>query len=247
MSGASAAGAGVRRRPPARRALGDRRPAGAERGRGARRTSRSARRSTSRATCPSTTARASSSPRGSCGGRPCRSASPTPAPGRRPPTPPGSGSGTSSSAPPRRGSRSSRRCSSPRSASCSPGCSGGGCSAPPSGSARRRSSPSCPLVWEYYGLLYPEALAVPAALLLYLLFLERPPTARLAIAVGVVAGVGLLIRPSSVFVFAGILAAWVLAAGWRRGSCVHRARRRRSRRSRCCRGRSATTWSPTAP
>ena len=35
-----------------------------------------------------------------------------------------------------------------------------------------------PLVWEYYGLLYPEALAVPAALLLYLLFLERPPTAE---------------------------------------------------------------------
>ena len=74
-----------------------------------------------------------------------------------------------------------------------------------------------PLVWEYYGLLYPEALAVPAALLLYFLFLERPPTARLAVAVGVVAGVGLLIRPSSVFAFAGILAAWVLAAGWRRG------------------------------
>lgn len=74
-----------------------------------------------------------------------------------------------------------------------------------------------PLVWEYYGLLYPEALAVPAALLLYVLFLERPPTARLAVAVGVVAGAGLLIRPSSVFVFAGILAAWVLAAGWRRG------------------------------
>ena len=75
-----------------------------------------------------------------------------------------------------------------------------------------------PLVWEYYGLLYPEALAVPAALLLYLLFLERPPTARLAVAVGVVAGVGVLIRPSSIFAFAGILAAWVLAAGWRRGS-----------------------------
>jgi 4-amino-4-deoxy-L-arabinose transferase-like glycosyltransferase len=74
-----------------------------------------------------------------------------------------------------------------------------------------------PLVWEYYGLLYPEALAVPAALLLYLLFLERPPTARLAIAVGIVSGVGLLIRPSSIFVFAGLLAAWVLAAGWRRG------------------------------
>ncbi len=74
-----------------------------------------------------------------------------------------------------------------------------------------------PLVWEYYGLLYPEALTVPAALLLYLLFLERTPTPRLAVAVGIVAGVGLLIRPSSVFAFAGVLAAWVLAAGWRRG------------------------------
>lgn len=77
-----------------------------------------------------------------------------------------------------------------------------------------------PLVWEYYGLLYPEALAVPAALLLYLLFVERPPTVKLAIAVGVVAGVGLLIRPSSLFVFAGILAACVLAAGWRRGGVL---------------------------
>ncbi len=77
-----------------------------------------------------------------------------------------------------------------------------------------------PLVWEYYGLLYPEALAVPAALLLYVLFFERPPTPRLAIAVGVVAGLGLLIRPSSVFAFAGILAAWVLAAGWRRGTAL---------------------------
>jgi 4-amino-4-deoxy-L-arabinose transferase-like glycosyltransferase len=77
-----------------------------------------------------------------------------------------------------------------------------------------------PLVWEYYGLLYPEALAVPAALLLFLLFLEREPTPRLAVAVGLVAGLGVLIRPSSIFAFAGVLAAWVLAAGWRRGGLL---------------------------
>ena len=35
----------------------------------------------------------------------------------------------------------------------------------------------------------------------------------------------MLIRPSSIFVFAGVLAAWVLAAGWRRGHRLDGARR----------------------
>jgi 4-amino-4-deoxy-L-arabinose transferase-like glycosyltransferase len=77
-----------------------------------------------------------------------------------------------------------------------------------------------PLVWEYYALLYPEALAVPLILLVIYLFCERPPSPRLAVAVGVVSGVGILVRPSSVFLFAGVLAAWVIAAGWRRGTAM---------------------------
>jgi 4-amino-4-deoxy-L-arabinose transferase-like glycosyltransferase len=74
-----------------------------------------------------------------------------------------------------------------------------------------------PLVWEFYGLLYPETMAVPLALLLYYLFLERPPTARLAVAVGAVVGISMLVRPTSGLFFAGILAAWVIASGWKRG------------------------------
>jgi 4-amino-4-deoxy-L-arabinose transferase-like glycosyltransferase len=74
-----------------------------------------------------------------------------------------------------------------------------------------------PLVWEYYGLLYPEALAIPLILLVVFLFLERSPSPRLAVGLGAVSGVGILIRPTSFFLFAGVLAAWVIAAGWRRG------------------------------
>ena len=74
-----------------------------------------------------------------------------------------------------------------------------------------------PLAFEYYGLLFPEALAVPLTLLALSLFVEREPTARRALLVGAVIGVGLLVRPTSAFLLVGVLAAFVVAAGWRRG------------------------------
>lgn len=74
-----------------------------------------------------------------------------------------------------------------------------------------------PLVWEFNGLLYPEALAIPLTLLALVLFLGRGPTPRLAVAVGAVIGVGMLVRPTSFFLFAGVAAGWVALAGWRRG------------------------------
>jgi 4-amino-4-deoxy-L-arabinose transferase-like glycosyltransferase len=77
-----------------------------------------------------------------------------------------------------------------------------------------------PLVWEWFGLLYTEALAIPLMVLTFLVFLERPPSPRLAVGVGALMGVAMLIRPTSVFVFAGILAAFVIAAGWRRGGAL---------------------------
>ncbi|MGH2952858.1 MAG: glycosyltransferase family 39 protein [Solirubrobacterales bacterium] len=77
-----------------------------------------------------------------------------------------------------------------------------------------------PLVWEWYGLLYPESLAIPVAMLTFYLFLERTPTPALAAAVGAVSGVGLLIRPSSFFLLAGVAAAFVIGAGWRRGAAL---------------------------
>jgi 4-amino-4-deoxy-L-arabinose transferase-like glycosyltransferase len=77
-----------------------------------------------------------------------------------------------------------------------------------------------PLAFEYYGLLFPEALAIPLTLLALHVFLEREPTPRRALAAGAIVGVGLLVRPTSAFLFAGLLAAFVVAAGWRRGAAL---------------------------
>jgi 4-amino-4-deoxy-L-arabinose transferase-like glycosyltransferase len=77
-----------------------------------------------------------------------------------------------------------------------------------------------PLAFEYYGLLFPEALAIPLTLLVLWLVFERPATAGRAVAVGAVIGAGLLVRPTSMFLFAGVLAAFVLAVGWRRGAAL---------------------------
>jgi 4-amino-4-deoxy-L-arabinose transferase-like glycosyltransferase len=74
-----------------------------------------------------------------------------------------------------------------------------------------------PLAWEYYGLLYPEALAVPLTLGVLILVLTCEPSAKIAIWVGALAGLAILTRPTSVYLFAGALAAWVIATGWRRG------------------------------
>jgi len=74
-----------------------------------------------------------------------------------------------------------------------------------------------PLVWEYFGLLYSEALAIPLTLAALILILERPRTAGRAAAIGALIGVGILVRPTSGFLLAGAAAAFVVAAGWRRG------------------------------
>jgi 4-amino-4-deoxy-L-arabinose transferase-like glycosyltransferase len=77
-----------------------------------------------------------------------------------------------------------------------------------------------PLAWEYYGLLYPEALAVPLTALALLLFLGREPSVGRSAAVGAVIGACMLVRPTSGFLFAGVAAAWIVAAGWRRGATL---------------------------
>jgi 4-amino-4-deoxy-L-arabinose transferase-like glycosyltransferase len=73
-----------------------------------------------------------------------------------------------------------------------------------------------PLSWEYIGLLYPEAMAIPAGLVALNLFLDRPPTTKLVVATGAAIAVAMLIRPNMFFLFAGALAAWWIAAGPRR-------------------------------
>lgn len=77
-----------------------------------------------------------------------------------------------------------------------------------------------PLAWEYYGLLFPEALAVPLTVGALLVFLGREPTPARAAAAGALLGVNLLVRPSAFFLLAAIAAAWIVAAGWRRGAAM---------------------------
>lgn len=74
-----------------------------------------------------------------------------------------------------------------------------------------------PNVWQYDVLLYSEVLATPLTLLLALLVLDRGVDRRRVLAVGALLGVALLVRPSSVFLFAGVLVAWWVVAGARRG------------------------------
>ncbi|MDQ2648680.1 MAG: glycosyltransferase family 39 protein, partial [Actinomycetota bacterium] len=72
-----------------------------------------------------------------------------------------------------------------------------------------------PNLWQWEGRLYSEALALPLAVLLLLLVLQRQPTKRVLIGTGVVLGVSLLVRPTSVFLVPVILAAFWTAANAR--------------------------------
>ncbi len=74
-----------------------------------------------------------------------------------------------------------------------------------------------PHMWQWEARLYPEALALPLALLVFIVVLDRRPTPRLAVLSGALMAASLLVRPTSVFIFAGIAVAWWVAAGWRRG------------------------------
>ncbi|HEX2015890.1 MAG TPA: glycosyltransferase family 39 protein [Solirubrobacteraceae bacterium] len=74
-----------------------------------------------------------------------------------------------------------------------------------------------PLAWQYEELLYSEAIATPLTLGVLIVILTGAPSRRRALTCGVLLGLLLLVRPSSVFLIAGALVAWSLAAGWRRG------------------------------
>jgi 4-amino-4-deoxy-L-arabinose transferase-like glycosyltransferase len=74
-----------------------------------------------------------------------------------------------------------------------------------------------PLAWQYEQLLYPESLATPLTLAALILIFTGIPTPRRAMALGLVVGISLLIRPSGEFLLLGALVAWIVAIGWRRG------------------------------
>jgi 4-amino-4-deoxy-L-arabinose transferase-like glycosyltransferase len=74
-----------------------------------------------------------------------------------------------------------------------------------------------PLAFQYEELLYSESLATPLTIVVIIAIFTGPPTRRRAIVCGLLLGVSLLVRSSDVFLLAGVLVAWGLAVGWRRG------------------------------
>jgi 4-amino-4-deoxy-L-arabinose transferase-like glycosyltransferase len=74
-----------------------------------------------------------------------------------------------------------------------------------------------PLAFQYEELLYSESLATPLTLAVLIAVFAGPPTRRRAVLCGLVLGASLLIRASNVFLLAGVLVTWGIAAGWRRG------------------------------
>lgn len=77
-----------------------------------------------------------------------------------------------------------------------------------------------PALWQWNGLLYSETLAIPLTLLLLTVVVDREPTGRRAAAAGALLGVNLLVRPSAIALLAGVVVAWVVTTGWRRGAAL---------------------------
>lgn len=77
-----------------------------------------------------------------------------------------------------------------------------------------------PFAWQFEVRLYSESLATPLTLVVLLVVLGQVPTAKRAAVAGALMGASLLIRPSAVMLFAGILVAWWLTAGLRRGTAM---------------------------
>jgi 4-amino-4-deoxy-L-arabinose transferase-like glycosyltransferase len=73
-----------------------------------------------------------------------------------------------------------------------------------------------PLAWQYEELLYSESLATPLTLAFLVLTLTGRPSRRRAALAGVVLGVALLVRPTSIIVVAPLAVSLVLRVGWRR-------------------------------
>ena len=75
-----------------------------------------------------------------------------------------------------------------------------------------------PNIWRWEMRFYPEAPALLLALLFFILVLTRVPTRRVVVAVGLLVGASLLVRPTSVFLVPGLLAAWWVMVGFRRAA-----------------------------
>ncbi len=74
-----------------------------------------------------------------------------------------------------------------------------------------------PFAWQFEARLYSEAITTPLVLAVLLLCLEREPSRARVVSLGVVLGFLVLTRPALAYLLVGVLAAWTLALGWRRG------------------------------
>ena len=93
-----------------------------------------------------------------------------------------------------------------------------GCSARRPPSPRSRTLAVYPFAWQFEVRLFSEGLATPVTVAVLLCFLDREATVRRAIGVGALCGVALLVRPTSVFLLAGVVVAWLVATGVRAGA-----------------------------
>ena len=75
-----------------------------------------------------------------------------------------------------------------------------------------------PNVWRWEMRFYPEPLTLPLALGFLILALTKLPTRKMVVSAGVLIGASLLVRPTSLFLLPGLLAAWWVAAGFRRAA-----------------------------
>ena len=74
-----------------------------------------------------------------------------------------------------------------------------------------------PLAWQFEELLYPESLATPLTLAVLIVIFTRAPSARRAALCGLLLGIAMLVRSSSVFLGLGLLVAWSMRLGLSRG------------------------------
>lgn len=77
-----------------------------------------------------------------------------------------------------------------------------------------------PFAWQFEVRLFPESLVTPLTLVLLMLVLEREVSTKRAVLVGALLATIVLIRPSALYLVPGVLVAWLLVGGVRRGAAL---------------------------
>jgi len=77
-----------------------------------------------------------------------------------------------------------------------------------------------PFAWQYEELLYSESFATPLTIAFLVLGLTGRPSRRRAVLAGVVLGVALLVRPTSIILLAPLAVCLVFRIGWPRAAVL---------------------------